>query len=76
MDQELEVPTYHFSSRRARLYWGKNILVEYRYVEGKPDRIPGLVTEFVQLKVDVVVTGLFPAILAAKQATKAIPIDW
>jgi len=32
------------------------------------------VTEFVQLKVDVVVTGLFPAILAAKQATKAIPI--
>jgi putative ABC transport system substrate-binding protein len=53
---------------------GKNILVEYRYVEGKPDRIPGLVTEFVQLKVDVLVIVPLTAIRAAKQATKTIPI--
>jgi ABC-type uncharacterized transport system substrate-binding protein len=53
---------------------GKNILVEYRYAEGKPDEIPGLVTELVQLKVDLLVLGYLPAIHAAKQATKAIPI--
>jgi putative ABC transport system substrate-binding protein len=53
---------------------GKNILIEYRYAEGKVDRIPSLVTELVQLKVDVLVTPAFPAIRAAKQATKTIPI--
>src|SRR6266436_4437515 len=53
---------------------GKNILVEYRYVEGRVDRIPSLVTELVQLKVDVIVAGPLPAIRAAKQATKTIPI--
>ena len=51
---------------------GKNILVEYRYVEGKLDRYPRLVAELVQLKVDVlVVTAAFRA---AQQATKTIPI--
>jgi ABC-type uncharacterized transport system substrate-binding protein len=53
---------------------GKNILVEYRYGEGKLDRIPSLVAELIQLKVDVLVTPAFPAIRAAKQATKTIPI--
>jgi ABC-type uncharacterized transport system substrate-binding protein len=53
---------------------GKNILVEYRYIEGKSDSIPSLVAELVQLKVDVLVLGPLPAIRAAKQATKTIPI--
>ena len=53
---------------------GKNILVEYRYQEGKQDRRDNLVTELVQLKVDVLVLGSLPAIRAAKQATKTIPI--
>ena len=53
---------------------GKNILVEYRYVEGKSDRIPGLVAELVQLKVDALVMRPQPAIRAAKQATKTIPV--
>src|SRR5215470_19703575 len=53
---------------------GKNILVEYRYAEGNLDRIPGLVAELVQLKVDVLVSGNFQAIRTAKQATKTIPI--
>jgi len=53
---------------------GKNILVEYRYAEGKRDRIPGFVAELVQLKVDVLVSPVSPAIRAAKQATKTIPI--
>jgi putative ABC transport system substrate-binding protein len=53
---------------------GKNILLELRYVEGRSDRIPNLVAELVQLKVDVLVLRAQPAIRAAKQATKTIPI--
>jgi putative ABC transport system substrate-binding protein len=53
---------------------GKNILVEYRSAEGHLDRIPGLVAELVQLKVDVLVSGNGPAVRAAKEATSAIPI--
>jgi putative ABC transport system substrate-binding protein len=53
---------------------GKNILVEYRYAEGKQDPIPSLVAELVQLNVDVLVSPALPAIRAAKQATKTIPI--
>ena len=54
---------------------GKNILVEYRYAEGKLDRVPGLVAELLQLKVDVLVIGLLlPGVRAAKEATKIIPI--
>jgi putative ABC transport system substrate-binding protein len=53
---------------------GKNILVEYRYGDGERDRIPRQVAELVQLKVDVLVVRSLPAIRAAKQATKTIPI--
>ena len=53
---------------------GKNILVEYRYAEGKLDRIPSLVAELVQLKPEVIVVISLLSIRAAKQATKTIPI--
>ena len=53
---------------------GENIVIEFRYAEGKPDRIPSLVDELVKLKVDVIVSGDDPAIRLAKQATKTIPI--
>jgi len=53
---------------------GKNILIEYRYTGGLPDRIPSLVAELVQLKVDVLVYPLLAAIRAAKQATSTISI--
>jgi len=53
---------------------GKNILVEYRYIAGKTDSVPSLAAELVQLKFDVLVLGPLPAIRAAKQATKTIPI--
>ena len=53
---------------------GKDIRFEYRSAEGEPDRIPGLVAELVQLKVDLLFCPNLPAINAAKQATKAIPI--
>jgi putative tryptophan/tyrosine transport system substrate-binding protein len=52
----------------------KNLLVEYRYIEGKLDRIPTLVTELLQLKPDVLVLVSISAIRAAQQATKTIPI--
>ena len=55
---------------------GENILIEFRYAEGKRDRIPSLVADLVQLKVDVLISGDEPAIRAAKQATKKIPLSW
>jgi ABC-type uncharacterized transport system substrate-binding protein len=53
---------------------GKNILVEYRYAEGRSERFASLVTELVQLKVDLMVIIALPAVRAAMQATKTIPI--
>jgi putative tryptophan/tyrosine transport system substrate-binding protein len=53
---------------------GKNVLLEYRYAEGKLDHMPALVAELIQLKPAVIVLSSFVAIRAAKQATKAIPI--
>jgi putative tryptophan/tyrosine transport system substrate-binding protein len=53
---------------------GTNILVEYPYAEAREDRIPGLVADLVQRQVDVLVSTSTAAILAAKQATKTIPI--
>ena len=54
---------------------GQNIAIEYRYAEGKLDRLPELAAELVRLKVDIiVVAGGDTAIRAAKNATKTIPI--
>jgi len=53
---------------------GKNIAIEYRYAELKPDRLPALAAELVRLKVDVIVTGGGGNTRAAKEATNTIPI--
>jgi ABC-type uncharacterized transport system substrate-binding protein len=53
---------------------GKNFVIEYRGAEGKPGRMPSLVTELVELKVDVLVITTTEASRTAKQATKTIPI--
>jgi putative ABC transport system substrate-binding protein len=53
---------------------GKSLLIEYRYAEGKNDRLAGLVADLLQLKVDIIVTSVTPDSLAAKSATKEIPI--
>src|SRR5689334_17245722 len=53
---------------------GKNIAIEYRYAEGKLDRLPGLAAELVRLKVDIILTGAPSSTAAAKQATATIPI--
>ena len=53
---------------------GKNIVIEFRFAEGKYDRLPDLAAELVRLKVDVIVTHSAPGALAAKRATATNPI--
>ena len=53
---------------------GQDIVIEYRWAEGKYDRFPELAAELVRLKVDVILTAGTPGALAAKQATRTIPI--
>jgi putative ABC transport system substrate-binding protein len=53
---------------------GKNVVIEYRYAEGKLDRLPELAAELVRLKVDVIVTAGPADTRAAKKATSTIPI--
>ena len=53
---------------------GKNIVIDYRWAEGRLDRLPGLAEELVRLKVDVILAGNTQAAVAAKKATSTIPI--
>jgi putative ABC transport system substrate-binding protein len=53
---------------------GQNIRIEYRWAEGRPERVPALAADLVRLNVAVIVTGGEQAILAAKKATSTIPI--
>jgi len=53
---------------------GKNIVIEYRYAEGKLDRLPELAAELVRSKVDVLVAAFDSGVRAAKNATNTIPI--
>jgi putative tryptophan/tyrosine transport system substrate-binding protein len=53
---------------------GQNITIEYRYAEGRFERLPGLAADLVRLNVDVIVAGGTHAIRAAKHETRVIPI--
>ena len=54
---------------------GKNIVIDYRYAEGKPERLPDLAAELVRLKVDVIVTASrLPGYFSCKKASATIPI--
>jgi putative tryptophan/tyrosine transport system substrate-binding protein len=53
---------------------GKNIVIEYRWADGKYDRFPSLIAELIALKVDVIVTAGTPATFAVKKATSSIPL--
>ena len=60
----------------SKLGWieGKNIAIEYRFAEGKNDRLPELAADLVRLRVDLIVVASNPSALAAKRATTTIPI--
>src|SRR5262249_35183782 len=53
---------------------GRNLVIEYRWAEGKYERLPALATELVQSKVDVIVAPTEPAAVAARNATRSVPI--
>ncbi len=65
-----------FAQRLSERGWieGRNVAIEYRWAEGRNERFPVIVDEFVRLKVDVVVTQGTPAVIAAKRATPVIPV--
>jgi putative tryptophan/tyrosine transport system substrate-binding protein len=53
---------------------GNTVTIEYRFAEGKLERLPSLAAELVRLNVDTIVTGGTPQLLAAKHATRTIPV--
>jgi len=53
---------------------GKNIIIEYRYTEGKPDRLNDMAAELIRLKVDVVVTSSSASVRAVKKASATTPV--
>jgi putative ABC transport system substrate-binding protein len=53
---------------------GKNIIIEYRYAEGNSERLPELVRELLNLKVDIIFAQSMPAVRAAKNATATVPV--
>jgi putative tryptophan/tyrosine transport system substrate-binding protein len=65
-----------FVARLRELGWieGRTVAIEIRWAEGRRERVAEIAAEFVQLKVDVIVTSATPPTLAAKQATAVIPI--
>ena len=62
-----------FAGRLGRLGWndGRTVIIEYRWAGGRNERLAEIAAEFVQLKVDVIVTSATRAVIAAKQATSA-----
>jgi len=52
---------------------GQNIVIDYRYAEGRVDRLPDLAAELVRLKVDLIVSGGTQGVTAARNATETIP---
>ena len=65
-----------FVQRLRELGWteDRNVAIEYRWAEGRTERLAEFAAEFVRLKVDVIVTSATPPVIAAKQATSVIPI--
>ena len=66
--------TFRKGLRELGYIEGQNLVIEWRFAEEKPERLPTLAAELVALKVEVIVTYTTPAIRAAKQSTTTIPI--
>ena len=65
-----------FVRRLHDLGWieGRTIAIEYRWADGRSERLAEIAAEFAQLKVDIIVTAGTPAVMAAKQAAPVVPI--
>src|SRR5262244_237807 len=65
-----------FARRLHDLGWieGRTIAIEYRWADGRSERLAEIAAEFARLKVDIIVTGGTPAVMAAKQAAPVVPI--
>jgi putative ABC transport system substrate-binding protein len=72
--QSARIEAFRQGLRELGYVEGKNIVIEWRSAEGKPDRVSKLVAEVVHLKVDVIVTGGPVSTRPAKEATSTIPI--
>jgi putative ABC transport system substrate-binding protein len=71
---EIQLQAFRDGMRELGYVEGKNYQLEFRWGEGKLERMPALAAELVQLKVDLIVAATSPSIVAAKQATRTIPI--
>jgi len=73
-DSALFLPVFREALGELGYVEGKNLVLEQRYAEDRPERLPALAAELVNLHVSVLVTFATPATLAAKAATTTIPI--
>ena len=64
---------FHDGLRETGYVEGRNLAIEYRWAEGRNDRLPALADELVRLQVTVIVSTSTPAVLAARTATTTIP---
>jgi putative tryptophan/tyrosine transport system substrate-binding protein len=73
-NRPLSLPGLPASSPPGRRIEGRTVAIEYRWAEGRNERLAEIAAEFVRLKVDIIVTSGTPQVVAAKQATSVIPI--
>ena len=68
------LPAFQEGLKELGYVEGKNIVIDYRWVHGKRERLPAMATELIRLKVELIVTGGGAAARAAQQVSKTIPI--